>query len=260
MHRPHAESKWIAKWDEAKVKAQLGETAQKLISQDRGGFANPAGSIMHFDLPAALSSTPTVDDRQGALGIDKAAKEQLQRVYIRPRDVAYTQIEADQVGIRWIGSIKKHAQRVVETSKTTKGILALNKIDFGLSANWRIRSQFDNVRGGAGYTVTVDSWDDTVIDSASCDALTFDDADKRVQSGFVSYLEDSKNPNGEWGKMRTRTVQFPTAYDKTPEVVVFIYGFDVGRVKNLRVKALVTRTDKNGFDVEMGSWAGQFSS
>lgn len=205
-------------------------------------------SIMHHDLPSALRSSGA-DVLQGGRGIDNEAHSLLKSLYPtwpKPLCAVY--------GAKSISSFKDrgHGTCYFSTPLTNNIVAGLCRLDMGTNGNFRLRSKITDIKKKKGYTWEVGTWADTNLFDASYSILSFEEEDQRVQTGSTEWQYLSG------GKSRSTYRRFTKPFKSKPEVVVFITGFDTLQGRNIRISVSASNIDRNGFTVNMETWAGKY--
>ncbi|KAK3398528.1 hypothetical protein B0T20DRAFT_498418 [Sordaria brevicollis] len=197
-------------------------------------------SIMRFDVPAALS-TKGKDILQGGSGVDSEALNLVRSLYPPLLDACSLRSAAQHhpgFEAGWNGrAVGDRRFNVAQTSNIVTGI---EKIDMGLNGNFRLNSSVINVDRGSGYTLRLGAWDNTHLIDATCNVISFHEADTRVQTGRVDWSQLSG------GNERSGRQNFSRPFNKTPNVVAFISGLDTAKGRQIRMMCLLqilTETD-----------------
>lgn len=209
-----------------------------------------SSSIMHHDLPSALRNSGA-DVIQGGRVIDNEARSLLQSLYPtwpKPLCAVYA---AKSIGIF---KEKGYGTVFIQTQMTKNIIAGLRRLDMGTNGNFRLRSKITDIQKKKGYTWEVGTWADTNLFDASYSILSFEEEDQRVQTGHTEW----KYLSG--GKSRSTYRRFTKPFKTIPEVVVFITGFDTLQGRNIRISVSASNIDRNGFTVNMETWAGKYIS
>ena len=216
-------------------------------------------SIMAFDRWASPGSG-TVERRGGSI-IDEEALRFLRKLYPPLPSVFSTQlVNSQQPGWREnIGHII--ATKRYNTAQTENIITGLNRLDMGISGNFRINS-FVQTTGNGYYDVVQGCWADTHIIDASCDVMSFAAGDTRVQAGREEYR--NWKPNGPTsqdiqGVTLSKRIKFARPWKKTPKVVAFICGLDYLKGRNIRCNVIVPGEliGTDSFTIKCEVWAGK---
>ncbi|KAH7161674.1 hypothetical protein EDB81DRAFT_351723 [Dactylonectria macrodidyma] len=222
--------------------------AQMLGSARGCGLLRDAQSIMRYDLPGALGIDGT-DFLQGGHVIDTEALALVRSLYPPVLEsCCFTcnvgQLDGFQQG--WDG--RASGTRFFNTAQTANVVTGICMIHMGLTGNFLLLSEATNVQRGSGYTVGIRTWGNTHLINATCNVLSFDEADQRVKTGRVHWM------HLPGGNERSYRENFSRPFNKTPNVVVFISGFDTIKGKYIRVEVTASGIDKNGFTLNMRTW------
>ncbi|KAF0331255.1 ATP synthase subunits region orf 7 [Colletotrichum asianum] len=239
---PHAKlNQWPLSWKEVELERECDTFNAKLLRDAKGcdQLRDPE-SIMHYDVPARLVNS-TTEIRQGNCFIDQEARSLVQSLYPKVLEAAFFQCDTSDFSK---DSIAKHFFR---TSCTANIVTGIRKVDMGINANFRLKSEVSNVNS-VGYTVKMGTWDETCLNAAICNVLSFKPADERVQTGSARW-DSLTGGNERW----TRHT-FRKAFNQTPNVVVFISAFDTEESKVVRIDVAPSDIDKNGFTVHLKTW------
>ncbi|KAF9069548.1 hypothetical protein BDP27DRAFT_1363247 [Rhodocollybia butyracea] len=138
---------------------------------------------------------------------------------------------------------------------TAQAVAGLNWLDFGGTANVRIKTILDDVTNER-CSINLQSWGDTLNYSTGVAWLQYPSSDHDnhdFQCGTFNTMEDH-----DWTKPQKLTackIVFPCHYTSPPAVIVFLTSMDIGYQKNLRVKTYTTDVQADSFTVHIDSWA-----
>lgn len=251
--RPHALlSQELLQCKPGELEKLCGPYYAQILGSAKGcGLLRDAQSIMRYDIPAALC-TKGIDLLQGGRVIDKEALALVRSLYPPvPESTCFTfnagQLPGFQAG--WNGGAT--GKRFFSTAHTTNVVTGIRRVDMGINGNFRLISDVADIQRGSGYTLEMGAWADTHLIDATCDVLSFDEADQRIRTGRVNWHHLSG------GNERSYRETFSRPFNMTPNVVVFISGFDTLKGRNIRIDVSPSAIDKNGFTVNIKTWAGE---
>jgi hypothetical protein len=247
----------MSPWNKEELERQCGSFFAATAAYDQGNpqLTNPK-SIMRFDRPGSLASSGC-DERYGGFGLDNEAIVLLRKLYPTLIDAYSNRVSATQAP-GWSGGIKVPAARVnCRATQTTKGVTGLCRLDMGLHGNFRISTSFENVVQRSSFDVVINAWHDTHIIDATCSALTFDEADQRVQTGCVGVLDMRRPDDPKTGVPFWIDIPFSRPFKNTPQVVTFLSMFDTEHGKQIRLKTYASEISRNGFRLNLATWDGK---
>ncbi|KAI8296803.1 hypothetical protein K4K56_000075 [Colletotrichum sp. SAR 10_98] len=245
---PHAKlNQWPLSWKEVELKLECDSFNAELLRDAKGcdQLRDPE-SIMYYDVPARLVNNKA-EIRQGGCFIDQEARSLVQSLYPKVLEASFFQCDTSDF------SKESIAEHFFRTSCTANIVTGIRKVDMGINANFRLKSEVSNV-DSVGYTVKMGTWNETCLNAAICNVLSFEPADKRVQTGSARW-DSLTGGNGRWTRQT-----FGKAFNQTPNVVVFISAFDTEERKVVRIDVAPSDIDKNGFTVHMKTWNGKTQS
>ncbi|KAI8168495.1 hypothetical protein KHU50_006168 [Colletotrichum sp. SAR 10_65] len=248
---PHAKlNQWPLPWKEAELEQECDSFNAELLNGAKGcdQLRDPE-SIMHYDVPARLVNGRS-DIRQGGCFIDQEARSLVQSLYPKVFGASFFQCDTSDTSLfpDFKPAAKQaSAQRFFNTSRTANIVTGIRKVDMGINANFRLKTEISNVNS-AGYTIGMGTWNETCLNAAICNVLSFQPADKRVQTGSARW-DSLTGGNERWTRQT-----FGKAFNQTPNVVVFISAFDTEERKVVRIDVAPSDIDKNGFTVHLKTW------
>ncbi|EOD47349.1 uncharacterized protein JDV02_000097 [Neofusicoccum parvum] len=130
--------------------------------------------------------------------------------------------------------------------------MGLTSLDIDQKANIRIRA-FSSDATQEKFKVSLDSWADTVLYSASLTWL------ERSNSRF-DYLQTGTYNTQEtrpWNSPQltpSKRINFAKPFSSPPKVVTFLQSLDMDHSRNWRIRVYATDVDTNGFTVHADSW------
>ncbi|KAL8867951.1 MAG: hypothetical protein Q9174_005323 [Haloplaca sp. 1 TL-2023] len=128
-----------------------------------------------------------------------------------------------------------------------KIVLWLTKVDMAKDKNWRIKSYTTDV-DNKGFTVHIDSWDDTIMYQAALTWLAYPANQPNVASGTFSTDDKPQQDN-------TATANFEKKFEDTPRLAMALSGFDYDHTKNLRLRLSTSAVTETGVTWHLQSWA-----
>ncbi|KAJ9658043.1 hypothetical protein H2201_007938 [Coniosporium apollinis] len=132
-------------------------------------------------------------------------------------------------------------------------VVGLTGIDVYYGTNLRVKAYADNVKE-SNFKVHLDSWADTQLYSANATWVEFEDAAHEYQTG--TFDTQSIHPWKKPQKKNSERIKFKRGvYDDTPNVVVWLSGFDMATGHNWRIKVYADGIDKDGFTIHLDTWA-----
>ncbi|KAI4185628.1 MAG: hypothetical protein LQ346_005851 [Caloplaca aetnensis] len=133
-----------------------------------------------------------------------------------------------------------------------KVVLWLTTVDMDKDKNWRIKSYATDI-DSKGFTVHIDSWDDTIMYQAGLTWIAYPANQSNVASGTFS-TEDIR----PWSKPQhenTATIKFGTSFNKTPKLAMALSGFDYDCKKNLRLRLSTSAVTETAVTWHLQSWS-----
>ncbi|EQB44948.1 hypothetical protein CGLO_16243 [Colletotrichum gloeosporioides Cg-14] len=184
-------------------------------------------SIMHYDLPARLTNGST-DIRQGGCFIDQEARSLVQSLYPKVLEAFFLHCDTSNASLFpdfKPGAKMASARHFFDTSCTANIVTGIRKVDMGVDANFRLKSEVSDINEGVGYNIDIGTWHETHLNAAICNVLSFKPADT-----------------------------FAKPFSQTPSVVVFISSFDTDDKEFLRIDVASSDVDRKGFTVHLKTW------
>lgn len=209
---------------------------------------------MRFDRPSRLGSSG-VDVLCGGSSIDPEDRRLLQRIYPKLFDACLQQLVGSRVSGWRSGIGEAKVKTSYQVKQTANIITALCRLDLGLNGNFRVDSWVENIQRGSRFDVGVGTWMDTHLIDASCNVLSFDDEDQRVQTGRLNYLPI--RPSARPGESGSEYIRFSRPFKNVPKVTTFISKIDTNKGVYLRLNVSASDIDRNGFRLTIRTWAGQ---
>lgn len=252
MFRPHASLSKTLPYNAGELEKVCGPYYAGMLKSATGCCQlQDSQSIMRYDLPAALNRTGT-DLLQGGCALDNEARDLIRSLYpSSPEPWLVRSSVRDLNGFRAGQNGTALGNWYFNIGQTSNIVTGLCRIDMGLNGNFRLRSNIRSVQHKAGYTWEVGTWDDTHLIDASYHVLSFEAEDQRVKTGRVEWI------HLPGGNERSYRENFATPFNKTPNVVVFITGFDTIKGKYIRIDVSASNIDRTGFTVNLQTWAGK---
>jgi len=146
---------------------------------------------------------------------------------------------------------RNNARRIlfaVPYDKPPAVLVGLNEIDMDGTNQMRLRAFADTVRPD-GFQIHIETWWNTTLYAAGCIWLQVAAGDPDYQCGLFSTMDD--HPWDEPTDFTSRRVEFDVPYDIPPQVMVWLYQFDMNHG---RVKAHATDITTTGFTIHIDSW------
>ncbi|KAM6504666.1 hypothetical protein FSOLCH5_015170 [Fusarium solani] len=148
----------------------------------------------------------------------------------------------------------KHSKRIVFAKPfdaPPKVITWLQALDMDKNKNWRIRVYPTNI-DKAGFTIHADSWGDSILYGAGVTWLAYPANQPGVTSGKFSTqdVRPWNNPQAE----NSGIFHFPTAFSKTPKVIMAIDMLDYDHSRNLRLRLSTSAVTNTGITWHLQSW------
>jgi hypothetical protein len=132
-------------------------------------------------------------------------------------------------------------------------IVWLNELDVDNKANVRVSTYVSGI-DASGFTVHIDTWADTVLNSAGVTWIAYPAGKAGVASG--TYKTQDVRP---WNQPRPNTsgaVTFPPGrFTTPPRVLAALCALDVDRQADLRVNATIDNITATGLTWNLDSWA-----
>ncbi|KAK4182445.1 hypothetical protein QBC35DRAFT_172305 [Podospora australis] len=234
-------------WDEAKTRANV----MKRESAPTQFSAFDTSSIMIYAVPAELTI--------GGYSVPWSTKlSETDKSFIA---TAYPRVAVDANGFNtmeirpWDKPAEKAMKRQV-FSKTydrpPNVAVGLNWLDVDKNANIRVNAFADNIKNNSA-DVHINTWADTTLYSAGCSWFHAAANSPEFQIGQWSTTDDHP-----WYEPRPKTekrINFDWSYSATPKVLVWLNLVDMANNANWRVKAHVTDVTKDGFTLNLDTWA-----
>ena len=257
--RPHARTSFSTPWNEAELVKNYGSFFGPVVKSAKGceQLQSPQ-SIMGYDRPATLGSGN--DEFRGGIMIDKEARKLLKALYPKSYPVSCREVTCSSAP-GWSGGINRpYAYHTLEAKQTANLVTGLCRIDMGLHGWFRLKCYTQNVLSRSQYTAVLGSWDDTHLFDASYSILSFDEDDRRVQTGRMPYMDMRTGNSGlpPPGARYSKRINFARSFKKVPKVVTFISAIDSANWVNLRVELWPRDIDRNGFTLDFGPWGGKY--
>ncbi|KAK5103905.1 hypothetical protein LTS08_003328 [Lithohypha guttulata] len=269
---PHAKlpSAWSSQWDIAQVEKDCGKPLATIIGKAQGlpDLTNDK-SIMLFDRPSAWSIAKR-DELKGGSVIDDQSLLYLKDMHGHPPPDPYQLLlpvftpKKVQPQDTWTTFT---AQKRVQAPVTAQAniTLALRSLSLesmriktpGQNDKHRLRARAVRSSHWAGtYDIDFEAWDNSVMKKDStCDILSFDPADNRVQTGALSKDYQDTKTDIALERTVTENVVFKTPFRNTPKVVAFIHMFDVlnDDQTGTAICVQVDKASTEGFEITYGA-------
>ena len=121
----------------------------------------------------------------------------------------------------------------------------IRNLDQAKNANIRVRTPIENItKTSAVYHVT--GWADTVVYGGIVASLNLAPGNVEFLTG--EYTRTSSSP-------ASVRINFERPFSTPPKVLSFFNAFDLDRSKNWRLKTGIANIDKNGFTLDIETWA-----
>ncbi|KAF5371563.1 hypothetical protein D9757_010387 [Collybiopsis confluens] len=136
-------------------------------------------------------------------------------------------------------------------AQAPKIIAGLNSLDFGYTANLRIKTMIEEITKES-FTINLQSWTNTINYMSSAAWLRVPSEDHELQCGTFTTMEKT-----HWTQPQKQCVQkihFPYLYASAPNVVVFLTSLDVERTANVRVRIYANYVQPDSFTINIESW------
>lgn len=129
-------------------------------------------------------------------------------------------------------------------SEPPKVLVMLKSFDMKKGFNYRIKAYTTDIKSDS-FVIHIDSWDDTVLFSASASWIAYPADKASVLGGVV----ESKNPSPQSGITLSERIDFaPGSRAKPPIIQVFLNMLDFDGSKALKIRASVDQVTKDGFN------------
>lgn len=131
--------------------------------------------------------------------------------------------------------------------------VGLNWLDVDMYANIRVKAYADNIKETSA-DLHINTWADTTLYSAGCTWFHVASNSEEFQTGQWSTTD-----HHPWNQPQEKTsvrINFDWAYSAPPKVFVWLNALDMSKDANWRVKAFVTDVTKDGFTLNLDTWAG----
>lgn len=141
--------------------------------------------------------------------------------------------------------------RPFQGQQPPKVVCWLTTVDMDKDKNWRIKTYATDI-DPRGFTVHIDSWDDTIMYQAAVTWLAYPADQPNVASGTFSTddVRPANNPQQE----NTATVKFAKGFGKTPKLTMALSGFDYDCKKNLRLRLSNSAVTPTGVTWHLQAW------
>lgn len=129
-------------------------------------------------------------------------------------------------------------------------VIGLTSLDISKASDIRV---FANIRKATTeeFKVSLESWDDTKLYSASMTFLEMSPAFSYIQTGVYSAREDwSKAPQQKYSKR----IKFERPFDSPPKVVTWLQSLHMDKNRHWRVRVYATNIDATGFTIHADTW------
>ncbi|KAH6981604.1 hypothetical protein BKA56DRAFT_731119 [Ilyonectria sp. MPI-CAGE-AT-0026] len=248
---PHALlSQWPIQCKPGELEKLCGPYYAQMLGSAKGcSLLRDAQSIMHYEVPAALG-TKGIDLLQGGRGIDSEALALVRSLYPPvPQSSLVTCIATQLPGFQSGWSGRANGKRFISTAQTGNIVTGLNRLDLGTNGNFRVYSEIEDIQRGSGYSLKIITDADADLIDATCDVLSFDEADQRIRTGRVQWH------HLPGGNARSYRENFSRPFNKPPNVVAFISGFDSIKGRSVRIDVKASAIDRNGFTLDISTWS-----
>jgi len=131
-----------------------------------------------------------------------------------------------------------------------KVVVFLSYIDLGKGHNWRLRTTATNIDMNE-FTLTVESWGDTVLYAAQAGWIAYPEDEEHVFSFSDNTADVSNQPQLQY---RNETTFNNVEFWKNPSVFVALNSFDVDCKANLRISAYVDGVTKTSLMWHIDAW------
>lgn len=130
-------------------------------------------------------------------------------------------------------------------------VVWLSRLDLGCGKNRRLKTEAKNVTR-QGFTISHDTWFDTVWYSASENWIAHQADHPRIRSG--SYNTEQVRPCNSPTPQTHGTLSFFKPFEKPPFVVTAVSSVDFDQGQNIRFKMPVTNITNRGFPWGLDTW------
>ncbi|EON61917.1 hypothetical protein W97_01135 [Coniosporium apollinis CBS 100218] len=131
-------------------------------------------------------------------------------------------------------------------------VVGLTSVDMYYGTNLRVKAYADNI-AESKFRVHIDSWANTELYSGDATWVEAEDADADYQTG--TFDTQGLHPWNQPQQKNSARIKFKNGYQDTPNVVVWLSGFDMAKGHNWRIAVSADGIDKDGFTIHLDSWA-----
>ena len=133
-----------------------------------------------------------------------------------------------------------------------KVVVWLSQLDMAHDKHWRVRATATDI-DAKGFTIHLDTWDDTTLYSAAADWIAYPANKVGVVSG--SYNTQDVRPLDQPQMTNAGRVDFPHgALQDTPTVLIALNSLDIAHDHNLRLRLSADSVSKEGMNWHIDSW------
>jgi hypothetical protein len=262
---PHAYNGSSFQWKDSALTEVCGTMGmnKSQVTQLRGTpKLDGSDSVMHYDRPSGLVTSPLLYLEQVAGGIDSKTSRFLNELYPTAKEYEIFH-EACTNMPHWIVTWKD--QKMYTREHATKfhavwRISALNHVNLGTSGNYAAAAYTtaESDSSKKSCTIHMGASDSNVhIYDIKASFLNFKGADSSVQTGFVETADIRKSWTTSTPAERfDQPVKFSQAFKSPPQVVVFIFRFNTSRGNWIRLSAFPKDITTTGFTLCLHTWSG----
>lgn len=135
---------------------------------------------------------------------------------------------------------------------TPKVVVWLNVIDLGCRENFRIKTFATNVTA-TGFTIHIDTWDDTRLFSGSASWVAYTTGRSGVASGCFSTI-DIRSPRQEQAYNSAFEAFEKGVFEKPPKVFLALNALDIDRRATMRLMVKADNVSASGMWWHLDSW------
>lgn len=130
--------------------------------------------------------------------------------------------------------------------------IGITSLDISQAANIRITASTSEATT-ENFKASLQSWDDTILYSASMTYLEKSSDFDYIQTGVYNTMETSPGNNPQL--KHSKRIRFATPFRAPPKVITWLQSLDMDKSENWRIRVSATDIDKKGFTIHADSWA-----
>ncbi|KAK7737618.1 hypothetical protein SLS63_002747 [Diaporthe eres] len=130
--------------------------------------------------------------------------------------------------------------------------VGITSLDISQAANIRITAATSEATT-ENFKASLQSWNDTVLYSASMTYLEKSSDFDYIQTGF--YNTNETGPGKKPQLKHSKRIKFATPFSAPPKVITWLQSLEMDKSRNWRIRVSATDIDKKGFTIHADSWA-----